>query len=324
MTGRPATRATGTVLRRVARGLRAAVLAWAAWRLLGPEVPRRYSRPQEAPLRFTGRTVLVGHREFFVREAGPEGAPPLVLVHGWSLDGLMTFYKIIPELAERFHLIVPDLRDHGRSDWVRGRYDVPDLADELAGTLRAIGVRDATVLGYSLGGMVVQELAHRHRDVVGHMVLGATAAYPVPRLRHPTRLVFWVLRILARISTTEGAWLTTRILLRTGSLLPEHEQWMYEALKRRDPSLFYEAGDAAWRFDSRSWLPSVRVPATIVVPTGDTLVTLAAQRELVSLLPDAEVVELSGVGHESILSRSDDYVKLLIRIVESRRTESGM
>ncbi len=266
-----------------------------------------------------GRMIQVGQREFFVREAGPVDGPQVVLVHGWSLDGLMTFYQVIPQLAERYRVIVPDLRDHGHSDWVRGRFDVERLADELAGTLRVVGVRNATVLGYSLGGMVVQELAHRHRDLVGHMVLAATASRPVPRRRHLIRTAFWLARIVARISTTESAWVTTRFLIRSGSLRPEHEQWMYEALKHRDASLFYEAGNAAWHFDSRSWLPSVKIPATVVVPTGDLLIPTRAQLELAELLPDAELVELGDVGHESIFICSEDYVRLLIRIVEGRR-----
>ena len=43
---------------------------------------------------------FVGDREFFVRELGPPDATPLVLLHGWSFDGEMTFFGVIPDLAE--------------------------------------------------------------------------------------------------------------------------------------------------------------------------------------------------------------------------------
>ena len=97
---------------------------WALWRLLGPEIPIDHGSPQERPLRMPGRSVIVGEREFFVREAGPDDAPTVVLIHGWSLDGEQTFYRIIPKLTDRYRVVVPDLRNHGKSDWIRGRFEV--------------------------------------------------------------------------------------------------------------------------------------------------------------------------------------------------------
>ena len=72
-------------VRLIRRLLVAAGLGWVVWRLFGPEVEPTYQGKQERPLSVPGRTVLVGEQEFFVREAGSESAPPLVLIHGLSL-----------------------------------------------------------------------------------------------------------------------------------------------------------------------------------------------------------------------------------------------
>ena len=93
----------------------AIVAGWLGWRLFGPEVPRRYQPPQVRPLRVPGRSVFVGEREFFVREVGSPAAQPLVLIHGWSLDAEMTYHRIVPELATRYRVVMPDLRNHGKS-----------------------------------------------------------------------------------------------------------------------------------------------------------------------------------------------------------------
>jgi 3-oxoadipate enol-lactonase len=284
---------------------------WAAWRILGPELPRSYSAPQLRPMRIAGRTVFVGEHEFFVREAGPAGGDVLVLIHGWSLDAEMTFFGIVPTLAERYRVVMPDMRNHGRSDWVRGRYDVADLADEVAGILDALELPPATVFGYSLGGMVAQELTRRHPHLVRRLVLAATAARPVPSRRALASVAFWLGRAVARISTHEGAALTEGALRTMGALDASHRRWMHEALLRRDGELFYEAGAAAVRFDSREWVGRLRVPVTVVIPTVDRLVPTAAQRELAGLIPHAKVVDLEGTGHESILTRVDDYIGLL-------------
>jgi len=304
-------------LRRVAKLCRGLLTGWLVLRLLGPEVQPRYATPQERPLRLTGRTILVGEREMFVREAGHTTAPPLVLVHGWSLDGEATFHRMIPRLAARYHLIVPDHRNHGRSAWIRGPHEIGDVAEELAGVLDGLDVSNAAVFGWSMGGMVTQELARRRGDLVGRMILGATAAHPIPRHRVATRVLFWVSRLLGRISREELAKATATVLVRTGSLEARHRRWMREVLLRRDPTLYYEAGVAIWRFDSRGWIGALDLPAMVVVCTADQLVPVAAQRDLARRLRTVRVVELAGARHEAVFNRADEIAEAIEGFVPS-------
>jgi pimeloyl-ACP methyl ester carboxylesterase len=125
----------------------------------------------------------------------------------------------------------------------------------------------------------------------------------------------WLGRSLARISRTEIAATSSRLMVRAGALDPKSERWLRAALLRRDPTLFYEAGHAAWRFDSRDWVGKLAQPALVIVTGKDQIVPPAAQRELAGLMPSAEVVELPGVGHESILSAADRYVDIVKRFV---------
>ncbi len=291
-------------------------LGWLAWRLFGPELTPRFKGPQNHALPVPGRTVMVGELELFVRETGPEDAPVLVLVHGWNLDGAMTFHRIIPALARRYRVIVPDLRNHGRSDWVRGRVEITDLADDLAGVLDVIGVTQATVLGYSMGGMVVQELARRHPRHVGSMILAATASCPIAELRVPTRVAFWLARGGLRVSLHEIARATNELLHRTGSIQDNHRRWMHQALIKRDPDLYYEIGAAVWRFDARSWVGKLPQRKLVIIPTQDEVVPPETQYEMAALLPDAEVVELEGGLHESVLNRPGDYIETISRFVD--------
>ncbi|MGB5534089.1 MAG: alpha/beta fold hydrolase, partial [Acidimicrobiia bacterium] len=224
---------------RFARRLFGAVgLGWLLWRLFGPEAEPTYEGKQERPLSVPGRTVLVGEQEFFVREAGPESAPPLVLIHGWGFDGEMTYYKLIPTLAERYRVIVPDHRNHGKSDRIRGPVEVADLALETIGVLDALGYDEFDVFGYSLGGMAAQILAYRFPERVRRLILGGTAAYPVDRFRLPARAAFWIARATARLSKKEVVILTYRFLLRSGIIETRHARWFWAAMLNRDPTLY--------------------------------------------------------------------------------------
>ena len=282
-------------------------LGWVLWRLFGPEVEPRYEGEQERPLHIPGRTVPVGEQEFFVREAGSESAAPIVLIHGWGFDGEMTYYKLIPLLAERYRVIIPDHRNHGKSDRIRGPVEVADLALETIGVLDALGYDEFDVFGYSLGGMAAQVLAHQHPERVRRLILGGTAAYPVDRFRFLARFLFWFARGVARLSKKEVVVLTYRLLLRSGIVEARHARWFWAAMLNRDPTLYYESGKSAWRFDSRPWVGRIRVPTMVIIPTSDQVVPTRTQYELAELIGADRVVEITGAGHESVLSHPEEY-----------------
>jgi pimeloyl-ACP methyl ester carboxylesterase len=295
-------------MRVIARVLAFLGLGWAAWRLFGPDLAPEYRGIQERPLKLPGRSVFVGPREFFVREAGPADAPVIVLVHGWSFDGEMTFFRIISQLAERYRVIVPDLRDHGKTDRIRGSFEVADLADELAGILTALGIETANFFGYSMGGMAVQEFARRYPQRVERLMLGATAAFPIDRRRVGARIGFWLARAFARFSKREAVMFTYHYLMDRRMLEPQYGRWMWEALLARDPTLYYESGSAVWRFDSRAWVGTLGVPTMVIIPEDDQVVPVRTQSDLARRLDDPVVVRIDGAGHESILTRGDEYV----------------
>lgn len=303
--------------RLLARALRWSFVGWLAWRLLGPDPVPRTEGEQRRPIRVPGRTVFVGRHEFFVRELGDPTAPPVVLIHGWNFDGEMAFHKLMPELATRYRVIVPDLRNHGKSDRIRGRFELSQVADEVAQVIEAFGIATPVpVVGYSMGGMVAQELVLRHPDVVSTLVLGATAARPIARLRPLSYALFVLTRAVARISRAEAVWASFLVLRRGGLIGTADEAWMWDSLLARDANLYHEAAYAIWRFDSRDRLGGVTVPTLIVIPGRDTVVRVATQEELARLIPHAEVVRFPELGHETILAAPDAFAHAVAGFID--------
>ncbi len=293
------------------RPVRTGVLAWLLWRLFGPETPPGFDGPQRHPLRVPGRTVFVGDHELFLREEGDPGAPPVVLVHGWGDHSSMLWHRIMPELAERYRVIAVDNRNNGKSDRIRRPYEVGEIADDVAGVMDAVGIGSAVVVGYSMGGMIVQELAHRHPHRVEKMVLGATASsVPGGRgwLRVPTVAVGMLLRAVERISRAEFSWLRFRYLRRVRAVAPEYERYLWSEHMNRDPSLYWLIGAAVLGFDSRDWVGRLRTPSLVIVTAADQLVPAAAQYDLVARLNSPEVLELAGARHEAPLTHPHEFV----------------
>ena len=94
--------------------------------------------------------------ELFYRESG--GGEPILWIMGLGNDHRGWAYQA-PAFRERFRCITYDNRDVGQSQLTDGPYSVADLAEDAIGLLDALGVEQAHVVGFSMGGAQAQELA---------------------------------------------------------------------------------------------------------------------------------------------------------------------
>ncbi|KMO09712.1 alpha/beta fold hydrolase, partial [Methylobacterium platani] len=110
----------------------------------------------------THRTIVVNGVSLHVASAGK--GPPLVLLHGWP-EFWLTWEPVMQRLADRFELIVPDLRGFGDSE--KPDADPSDKAGaevhaaDVAGLLDALGIERAGFVGHDVGAYVGQALGRR-------------------------------------------------------------------------------------------------------------------------------------------------------------------
>lgn len=97
---------------------------------------------------------------------GNADKPLMVLVHG-GRDHCRNWDWVALDLRSRYHVIAPDLRGHGDSDWaVGGSYSMIDYVLDLAQLMQAVSTEPATLIGHSLGGSIVlQYTGVFHRQV---------------------------------------------------------------------------------------------------------------------------------------------------------------
>src|SRR3989440_1681209 len=107
---------------------------------------------------------------------------PLILLHGGLMSG-ETFGPVLPALAERHRVILPDLQGHGRTADIDRPIDLRLMADDIAALIDHLGLDRPDLVGYSLGGGVALHTAARYPDKVGRLVSAAAnirrdAIYP--------------------------------------------------------------------------------------------------------------------------------------------------
>ena len=111
--------------------------------------------------------VLHGHRISY-RTAG-EG-PVILLVHGITGDSRQ-WNEIIPQLADHYTVLAPDLLGHGQSAKPHGDYSLGAYAVSLRDLLIVLGHRRATVVGHSLGGGIAMQFSYEYPVFCERLVL---------------------------------------------------------------------------------------------------------------------------------------------------------
>jgi pimeloyl-ACP methyl ester carboxylesterase len=105
-----------------------------------------------------------------VVDRGLRSAPPIVLIHCFTC-AIDWWDRMMPLLEPRHRVVAVDLLGHGGSEKPDSGYEIENQADLVAEVLGRLGVRDATVVGHSLGGAVSVALAERSPQLVDRVVI---------------------------------------------------------------------------------------------------------------------------------------------------------
>jgi pimeloyl-ACP methyl ester carboxylesterase len=117
-----------------------------------------------------GRIFNLPGGDLQVVEHGPRDGSPIVLIHCFTC-AINYWDEMMPRLDRAHRVVAIDLLGHGGSEKPSSGYTVPNQADLVAQTLGRLGVRDAEVVGHSLGGAVAVALAQQSPQLVDRVVI---------------------------------------------------------------------------------------------------------------------------------------------------------
>lgn len=223
---------------------------------------------------------------------------PLVLLHGGLLTIELNFGPILSSLAEHHQVVAVELQGHGRTADTDRPMSIDGLADDVAALLGQLGIEQADVFGFSLGGFTALSMAMRHSERVRKVVL-ASVSFRQDGYHDDIR------------SSDEHPD-SPRMPTAADFQLMQSE---YERIAP-DPAHFSEFAEKAsgmvgafegWSDDE---LRATQAPAMILL--GDTdFVRLDHAFEMFELMPNAQLAVLPGTTHMG-LTRSPDRVLALV------------
>lgn len=251
---------------------------------------------------FTARQVSINYAE------GPPAGPPLVLVHGGG-GRWQDFSPILPSLVLRWHVYALDLRGHGRSGRVPGKYRPEHYVADIKAFFERELETPAILFGHSLGGWIALISAVELREKVRALILGD------PPLN------------IERFLTFEGGdervkmWAALRNLLSSNLPVPEMAAalggfFSYDAVRLRswamalcqtDPDvIYYHAAGRLTEYviDPDTALRQLTCPVLLLQadPSQGGVISDGDANHILSLLSDGLSTKLNGAGHDIGLS----------------------
>lgn len=115
-----------------------------------------------------------------LRTTDEGSGPVVVLLHGLGGNRLNFTHSLAPRLSQHYRVIVVDRAGYGESPSARGDFTLNTQVAGITETLDQLGVRDALVVGHSLGGAVATALAINRRDLVRRLAMVTPFLIPVP------------------------------------------------------------------------------------------------------------------------------------------------
>lgn len=224
---------------------------------------------------------------------------PLVLLHGGLHTIGLSFGRLLEPLAAGRQVIAVELQGHGHTVDSDRPMTIEALAGDVVALLDHLGIAQADVFGFSLGGLVGYELALSHPDRIGRLIAASANSHrppgreskPISEDRLPTQADFQAMH--------------------DANIAAAPDPSGFEKLTARVPAMVHEM--PAWTDDQ---VRSVRTPTLLVFGDRD-FTPLPDIVELLDLLPDAQLAVLPGTVHVEVTQRAEVLVPLVTSFLDA-------
>jgi pimeloyl-ACP methyl ester carboxylesterase len=243
---------------------------------------------------------------------------PLLMIQGWGMD-VTGWQTIIEPLSKVFKVIVFDNRGVGRSEVTPGDYTTRQLADDAAALLDHLQVENAHVLGWSMGGMIAQELVLAYPKKVNRLIMSASSAKVSARSSFIARANIAAIR-RGELETSVNWQLSfcfSSALFANQELL---DQVKHRAL---NPAYPVTLGGLISQFaavashDRRRQLRSVKSPTLVLGAKEDGIIDVGEVEALACEIENTELRLLPG-GHMYHIEYPHTFAEALIKFVEEK------
>jgi len=243
---------------------------------------------------------------------------PLVLIHGWAMHAGV-WQGFADQLAEHCMLVALDLRGHGDSRSLEGPYTIEQYARDVTALLEHLGLRDAALLGWSMGASVILKMFAQGYAGTGALVFVSGNPSLVQRCDYESALAPVVVRrLFKQVQRDYPHGLS--IFLNLLCTAQEHAHFSKDPAYRAAMDLARcperEAAlstlDCLQTEDLRPQLSRITAPSLIVHGERDEICLSNGGRFMNDSIPGSRLLMLPDTGHMPFISRRERVVEAVL------------
>jgi len=251
-----------------------------------------------------------------------DAGDPMLLVMG--LGSPLDFWEFqTPVLARTHRVCVYDNRGVGKSDKPAGPYDVRTLARDAVVVMDACGFGRAHIVGLSMGGMIAQELAIRHSDRVGALVLAATYAKPDERVKQTVSTG----SIDPKSVEPKQMFKMMMSLVLSAEFMVREREWLRSSRDRMLPNFsvegFMAQMAAVLAHDATAELHQIEAPTLVLKPAADMLIPPRCSDVLAAAIPGAQLATFEHASHGFNVEQADKFNRAVLDFVSQHALDDA-
>ena len=254
-------------------------------------------------------TTQVGSHTVYYDDYGA-GHPVLFLTGLGSTR--LGWRKQIGPFSRRFRVINMDNRDAGDSGLGTGPYTIADMAEDTAGVIKNLKLGPTHIIGISMGGMIAQELAIRHPELVDKLVLVSTTAGGPTSVNAKPEIAAL---LMSTETDIEKRVRSTFTAIAGAGYMAKHpedlDQIVKDALAKPMSAASYQRQFFAcmghWRQGTADRLTQITAPTLVVHGDYDPLIPYPNGKYLAKHIKGARLITLPGVGHLSMIESPERF-----------------
>jgi pimeloyl-ACP methyl ester carboxylesterase len=236
---------------------------------------------------------------------------PLILVHGAGGSSAYWFNQV-SELSKKLLVIAIDLPGHGNSERLKGKPTIEQYAEHVANFVNQMKLGKVTMLGHSMGGLVVQQITLKHPEMLDKLIIVDSSAKFAVQHNYSNSL-----RDGTDFNPIEFASLffSPKTLERANivSLLQQMTQGMTSNF---DPDILADDFELVGSVDFRRRLKDITIP-TLIVHGADDIVPLSSAHYLNENIKGSRLAIIPDAGHLVMIEKPGEFNKIVLSFVET-------
>jgi N-formylmaleamate deformylase len=243
----------------------------------------------------------------------------MIMLHGFTDNG-MCWLRVASVLEEKFDIILPDIRGHGKSIAKELDFSLETMSEDIVNLINTLSLEKTILMGHSMGAQIASLIAANHPNLISKIILEDPAYIFNPKSFKARFLVIIFKFLIKRnMKKTEEKLRKSSKRINSKWDIMDHETWAsgQKDYSVNDPITVFE--NLKISVDWHETFQKIKVPVLIIVSTKGILREKEAE-SIISEFGDAKIAVVKDAGHNIRRDNFNDFISHVESFLETSKT----